>query len=286
MFRLFKILGVVAVLVVAGFFAFRVLDSQFCLKNIRADIEHQNSVLSATIQLQLEKILNQQFNYLDRGKQSFVFASKDGRYVIKFFDMHCLKSENYFFFHSSEVCAKGILDLISGYRIAKEEISEHAGLIFVQLAPNDSLNFSINLTDRFGLKHEIDLSQVPFIIQKKAIPTRQVLTELLEKGDVKAAAADLRKIIDMYITEYHQGIYDRDHNFMYNTGFIDGFPIRIDVGKLRSDNRYKNPEYYRKDLQKVAIERVGDWFGRHFPQYQKEILSDMREKLQFMEERH
>ena len=139
--------------------------------------------------------------------------------------------------------------------------------------------FKVNVTDRWGFHHAIDLSRVPFVIQQKATPTRQVITELLNNGQVELVKQHLRLIVDMYLDEYRRGIWDRDHNYMYNTGFVDGLPIRIDVGRLRYNENMKDPAYAARDLQKVAVQRTSEWLNRHFPQYREEIVADMNRKV-------
>lgn len=41
----------------------------------------------------------------------------------------------------------------------------------------------------------------------------------------------------------------------------------------------KNPAAYRVDLQKIAIDRLGDWLECNFPKYLRDILEDMKQKL-------
>jgi hypothetical protein len=66
---------------------------------------------------------------------------------------------------------------------------------------------------------------------------------------------------------------------MYNTGFIDTFPVRIDLGRLRQNPAFTEPTVFGKDLAKIAIDRVDEWTRRHFPQYREAILIEMQAKL-------
>ena len=273
-FFLFFKLGLFCGLLVLCGFGYTFYKRQFRLENIRLNHFEENTLLE---NLQnnnaIHEIIAQPFHYLDRGRQSFVFGSQDGRYVLKFLDTHL------FNFKKTDLIEKKMTRLIEGYRLAYTFDREHTGLIFVQLAPTKLKHLPIALFDRFGFRHAIDLAHVPFIIQKKANPTRRVLSAYLRQGNVDAAKQHLRLIIDMYMDEYQKGLYDRDHNFMYNTGFIEGQPIRIDVGRLAADNAIKQPENFSKDLKKIAIDRTGGWMQRHFPVYREEILTDMQLKL-------
>lgn len=261
-----------------------VASRQFRLGNITGESPNTKSVifLNKDQEALIHRILEQPFTYLDRGKQSFAFASKDGQYVLKFFDFGAIKLAAPLPFPKKNGLKK-LSRLFNGYRNAYEKDLDHTGILFLQLSPNPFLKHTANVIDRFGWHHIISLNEMPFVIQFKAIPTRLVIAKLLEKGDVAAAKHYLGLIIDMYLSEYQRGLYDRDHNFMYNTGFVENVPIRIDAGRLRYDERYKNPDFYLKDLKKVSLNRVEGWLQRHFPQYRADIMSEMQRKIQEIE---
>lgn len=277
-----KSLLLTAFILLGLFLAYRFYDHQFRLKNIQL---HEPAEKTPSISLKDEKKLKELFSkpfyYLDRGKQSYVFVSRDGDYVLKFFDARCLMSGAMPLIApiSEKQCERKVKRLVKGYKVAQTYDKDNTGLIYVQLVPDPSYFLNIVVFDRFGAKHVINIAEVPFAVQLKAIPTRELITGLLKKGDVQSAKEHLRKIVDMYVMEYQRGVIDLDHNLMYNTGFVEEQPIRIDVGRLKYDENVKNPEVYRLDLQKVVIGRVGEWLGRHFPKYQQEIITDMQEKL-------
>lgn len=265
--------------------AYDFFDSQFRLSNVREHVsEPREMPVSSDEERLLKDILEQPFAYLDRGRQSYVFVSQDGRYVIKFFDLHRYQPGwATFFSKSSQARMKRKMErLFRGYELAYERDRDNAMIVYQQLVPNAALRQHVLLIDRFGIRHDIDLGQVPFIIQHKGKSTRDVMTDLLKKGNVKEAKKRLRQLMDMYVVEYSRGMFDRDHNFMYNTGFVGETPMRLDVGRLRADDRFKDPEYSRKDLEKVAYDRTEGWLQRHFPQYRKEILEDLHRGLDRM----
>lgn len=294
-YRALKKFAIVLIVIGCLVAAYIFIGSQFRFGNIRDDSLAEQEVLVDSIdESVLRQVLEQPYTYLDRGRQSYVFESKDGHYVIKFFDLGRYRHEVLTFLDSIKRTyspwkfkdwvnqarmKRKMTRLFSGYKLAYERDREHSFIIFQQLLPNPLLNHSVEVSDRFGFKHQIDLSKVPFVIQSKAVPTRVVMTELLEQGNVAEAKWHLRMLLDMYMTEYKQGIYDRDHNFMYNTGFVNGKPMRLDVGRLRSEEQYKEKKLALKDLEKIAIDRTEGWMQRHFPKYKEEILADMHIKL-------
>lgn len=278
--KFIKPLLIIIIVLVMGVFAFNIADRQFRLSNIyfpELKVDNEELVSSEEFDV-LKTILAQPYTYLDRGKQSFAFLSQNGKYVLKFFDAGALYSSYLFFFNQNRLIKKK-KRLFEGYRIAYEYDREHSGLLYMQLAPTNLNGLQANVKDLFGIRHTINLSLVPFVIQKKAVQTRTVITSLLLRGDLIAVKAHLRQIIDMYVSGYQRGIYDRDHNFMYNTGFVDGQPIRFDVGRLQLNAVYKEYAVYSKDLEKLVFVRLAGWMGRHFPQYREAIVIDMQSKL-------
>lgn len=262
-----------------SWFSYAFFDRQFKLSNVTGNWPKVEATpLTVEQQEQLKDLFASPFHYLDRGKQSFVFVSNDSQYVLKLFDARCLRSGDFSFFFSitEEHCAKKLAQLFEGYRVAETYDSGHTGLVALQLVSDPSYSLPITLIDRFGLYHNIDLAAVPFAVQQKAIPLREVISALLAKGEVNGAAEHLQRILDMYVQGYQKGVIDTDHNFMYNTGFVDDHPIRIDLGRLQFQEAVKDPSVYRQDLDKVFIERLGEWLERHFPKYRHQILIDMK----------
>lgn len=273
-------IAIFLVLIAITLFTSNIIDNQFRFRNITDEaMENYSFPLDIAESKQLQTILGQPYLYLDRGRQSFVFESQDKQYVIKFFDLHRYQPTWFTSISKQSRMKRKMAKLFHGYRVAYDHNRDNAMIIFLQLVPNPLLKQSIDLSDRFGFRHNIDLSKVPFVIQYKGITTRVEMSRLLGQGDVAAAKKCLRHLVDMYLTEYKRGIYDRDHNFMYNTGFVNGSPMRLDVGKLRLDPHYKDIKIALEDLEKIVIHRTQGWLQRHFPQYRDEIIEDMHLRM-------
>lgn len=268
----------VIILIIFSFF-----DRQFKLSNVQGNWPLvESSQITDKQQLYLQQVFSQPFRYLDRGKQSFVFISQDQRYVLKFFDNRCLRSGMLPFLFSikEKRCKKRLAQLFNGYQTTAALDPDHTGLLFLQLAPDPSYSLHINVIDRFGIRHEINLAEVPFVLQEKAVPLRELISSLLSEGNVAEAENRLHQLIEMYVDGYQRGIVDLDHNFMYNTGFVGDRPIRIDLGRLKTNEKIKDPETYRQDMEKVFVKRLDEWLERHFPKYRQEILQDTKAKVE------
>lgn len=259
------------------FFGYRFADRQFRLVNIEVQWKEQSLKISPDEEARFTPIFTQPFHYLDRGRQSYVFLSQNGQYILKFFDTRCLHSGSYPLLApvSKKRCAKKLERLVEGYRTAWRYDRFYTGLIYAQFAPNPLNPFKVIAYDRFGFKHEIDLAKVPFVLQERAVPTREVITDLLNKGDVNGAIKRLQTLKRMYIAEYAKGIADLDRNMMYNTGFVGNRPVRFDAGRLFLDKEMADPAHHQEELDKVFVGRVGEWLDRHFPRYKQEIIDSL-----------
>ena len=77
----------------------------------------------------------------------------------------------------------------------------------------------------------------------------------------------------MYLAEYQKHIIDRDHNLIHNTGFIEGKPFRLDVGKISLDPHISS--HYQEDLNKIINIRLARWLKKYYPDYEKTIIEDL-----------
>ncbi len=222
----------------------------------------------------LSKILNQPFSFLGKGNQTYAFLSADGEYVLKFFKFGHLKNswyQNLFRNGDPESRWKRFSKVFQGYQLAYEKNRKNSGLLFIHLNKTDDLGLYVQVRDRLGFSHRIALDSVVFVIQEKAIPAQELFTELLDKGNVEEVKTRLDQLMALYHSEYQQGLYDRDHNLIYNTGFTKTRAIRFDVGKLREDSRMKDPLFYEEDLKKIVQRRLNPWFRKHYPTYYLEL---------------
>ncbi len=289
------------IILVVGFFMvrgyFRLTDD-FRISNMTYEIPHNPDweipPLSPEEQAQLDACLNQPYNYIGKGAQSYAFASEDGKYVIKFFKFKHLKPNwivdalpDWGFlkdYRNSNRERKNrlIISVFSGYKLAYDEMRNESGIIYLHLNKSQHLKQNLVVYDKIGLKWEIDLDNIVFVIQEKAKTTRNVLSAAFEENNIALAEHRIEQIFDLYLFEYHKGIYDRDHGVLQNTGFVGDKPIHLDVGKLTKDDKMKLAEYYKPDLRVVAG-KFEYWIRENFPAEYPEMKlfleKEMTEKL-------
>lgn len=256
--------------------------------------EWEITALPLEEQAQLDTIFAQKYYYLGKGAQSFAFLSQDGNHVLKLFKFKHLKPSwliellppvGLFKRMREEEKERKYLKLESvfnGYQLAYDLHKRDSGLLFVHLNKDSGPGKKVRVQDKINLWHELDLNELIYVLQKKAVTTRQEMINLLSRGDVSTAIQRVNQIFDLYLTEYAKGIYDRDHGVMHNTGFVHEsasvYPIHLDIGKLSPNESMKQVAVYRPDLEKVVY-KFNLWFSENYPQYYSELRKAMEGKL-------
>ena len=106
-------------------------------------------------------ILDQPFYYIDKGSQSYVFESRDGNYVVKFFR-----------FDYPEIELK-VLTLFNACKIAYDKLRDATGLSYIHLNPTSEGLPILHCTDAIGRKSRLPLDLYRSTIHKKALPFMQ-----------------------------------------------------------------------------------------------------------------
>jgi len=245
--------------------------------------------LTSEEQKKLQNILSQKFSYIGKGSQTYAFASEDQQYVLKFFKFKHLRPSLLFGilpklpllgpYQEREILRKQrkLNSIFTGYKLAFDVDKEESGLIFIQLNPSQNPLY-VTVVDKIGVNRTIDLGSVPYVIQEKGETLRSVLNRLIQNGDMEAAKQRIGQLLDLYVLEYHKGIYDRDHGVMCNTGFIEGRPFHLDVGKMVAEERMKQPEYFQPDLILVA-NKIEQWTKTNHPNEAPEIKQYLESRL-------
>lgn len=285
-----------ALLLLAGYNSYHLYTGDFRLRNI--DYQWWNASKWTTTPpsnasiLEIKAILEQKFTYLARGNQTYAFLSADGNYVLKFFRFGHLKPSPWLEWlpdispikkyreNKSSGQEKRLNNNYQGHWIASTYDADNCGLKLVHLTPTNFINVHTTVIDRLGFSHDIDLDAVTFVLQKKALIAREELKKLLKMGAVAEACERIDQIFALYLSEYQNGVYDRDHNVIDNIGFSGSRAMRIDVGKLRFDENMKQKEYYLPDLQEKVVRRIDSWVKRDFPDHHRQIAEYIDKKIQ------
>lgn len=243
----------------------------------------------------VKQVLDQPYHYLGKGAQSYAFLSADEKYVLKFFKFKHLRQAGWVSYVPSippfdkwkkadqERKESKLISVFDGYVTAFNMHRNESGILYLHFNTTSNLLGSVKIYDKLGIAHQIDLDNVMFILQSKVRPMRGVIIELLNKGDTAGAIAMINKTIDLYMSEYRKGIYDRDHGVMHNTGYItlndnSVIAVHLDVGKMSKEPRMKDAAYFGPDLDKV-VRKIDSWTALNYPKYYPEISKAMEERM-------
>lgn len=266
------------------------LTGGFTVGNITTDITKEPDwEISQPNDPLIKQLLNQPYYYLGKGCQSYVFKSEDGRYVLKFLKFQRFRPQSYLNFFSfipavekirekKEISKREKLnDLLKSWKIAYEDLKDETGLVYLHLNRSDTFQSPLIFYDKMGLKHELDLNQMMFLVQDTAEMLTKKIKQEMSQGNKQEAKNILQRLIHMLVSEYQRGLGDNDHALMQNTGVRNGVPLHIDVGQFSKENRFKDPDVYHLELfSKTYKFRI--WLSKHYPEleiYLTSLLMDI-----------
>lgn len=233
--------------------------------------------LSNEQKAELDQALSQEYTYLGKGCQSYVFASADGKYVLKFFKYQRFRPQgwlDYFAFIPAvdeyrlgkiEQKNKKLENIFTSWKIAYDELQKETGILYIHLNKSKDLQKNLVLYDKMGLKHTLDLDQHEFMIQKRAQMLTETIDAYMANHEVDKAKELIDNLVQMILSEYQRGLGDNDHALMQNTGVLGALPVHIDVGQFVRKEEFKNASCYKQELfNKTYKFRI--WLKKQHPE--------------------
>ena len=223
------------------------LRKVICDFSARADWDF---ALDLQAERNVEKILNQPFYYLGKGRQSFVFESKDKEYVLKLF-----RFDDYLFRKKKTATKWQRLERnFNSLLLAKTALSEETALLHLSLNPA-KFPRSIAIQDKLGRLLQINTAHCRFAIQKKAVPFEEAL-RMAYLTDRKAFDKMVNSFEELFQRLEQKNIFSRDPKLRGNFGFLKEKAILLDFGsvtKLSGEGVYA-PDHFRHQLQNFLKE--------------------------------
>jgi len=237
----------------------------FRLSKLQGNTTILNEQVSEPMPPKMENLLHQKFHYLGRGIQSFSFVSEDGKTVLKLFNnryqskIFWLKKIPFFGFIQNKISynKKKLAWTFASYQIAYDKLKEESGLLYFH-PQKTSKTLPVTLIDKLHIAHTIDLNQMGFALQKKAVLAYPYLDSCTEK-EAKEALFSLVRLLKR---KMDLGIGDRDPLIRANVGFLENRPMQIDIGPLYLDSAKKNP------IQEITKMTLGlkHWLEKAHPE--------------------
>lgn len=234
---------------------------------------------------QLTPLLAQPFSSFARGAKVRVYASADGRTVLKLpvsaeelaawfvADGRPLLTTGWVQGATDELAAARVLlaRTEASYRLAADKLSEATGLIAIHLDPTANLRLSIQVDGG-----RLDANRASFILQYRARPLRACIDAATSAGDRSTAAAMLDDLIAFTLGLWAKGIVDDTANFHTNYGYVGNRLILFDIGELvETKDRVLTERAAPKLLRKKGMA----WLARCHPDLAHYFIERFREAL-------
>ncbi len=223
-------------------------------------------------------VLKQPFTYLGHGFQCYAFVSQDDKYVLKFIRQQRLQPPflyqwmpNVLFFTSIKeqktlMGQKRANYLFRSLKVAFEDVPEETGLLLVHLNKTKGLYPVVTIYDKAGQKFEVALDDHEFVLQKKALPIKETISDLMQQHKVDEAKERIDQIFTLLATCAKKGIADMDTQLIRknNLGFLSHSAIYIDTGKITRKEQMKTLERFTKDLER--LKPLHEWLQERYPE--------------------
>lgn len=243
---------------------------------------------------ELSKIFDQEYRYLDKGCQVFVFESMDGNYVLKFIRHHRYKP--YFWMNIGsfipsinkhrEAYAKAkkirIKNNIQSYMMSFNELQDLTEVIYVHLGTTHHINRLLTVKSKFGTKSYLDLDRLHYVVQKKS---QKLSSELLTSYRNKDYE-NVQNLIDQYLLLLQKRCFRKIRNcdasgFIRNMAVYKGKVIEIDAGGYRRFTSQDDINYEFSRFEK----RFNRWIAKNMPSFEEYFVkkSDEVKKQAFLQ---
>lgn len=267
------------------------LTGGFTIANITSDFPFQPQwevrPLQADEAAELDRAIDQPYHYLGKGCQSYVFASEDGQYVVKFFKYQRYRLQGWLTYlpplpaivqyrqEKTEKKWNKINHFVQSWKVAFENLKDETGLLFVHLNKTENLKKPLTIYDKIGQEHRVDLDQMEFCVQRKARMLCDVLMEYHSQGNLEGAQGLINQLLTTILSEYARGLADNDHALMQNTGVAQGKPVHIDVGQFVINEAMKDPAVYHQELFTKTYKFKG-WLRENYPELGAYLEGELR----------
>ncbi|WP_052436051.1 hypothetical protein [Neochlamydia sp. EPS4] len=257
------------------------LTGGFTIGNISSNLSYNEKwvtpPLSSSEKEDLHQILSQKFRYLGKGCQSYVFASEDGLYVLKFIKYQRFRPQAWLDYFASipfvnryrlakiEKKHNKLNMLFTSWKIAYEHLKPETGLVYVHLNKSHDLKKSLTIYDKLGFAHQLNMDEMEFLLQKRATMLCSTINNFVTNNQVDEAKKLIDNLLKMILSEYQRGYADNDHALMQNTGAIGTAPFHIDVGQFVVNLNISDPTVYKQELFSKTF-KFRLWLAKHHPE--------------------
>lgn len=209
----------------------------------------------------IEDILSKPFTYLGSGGQTYVFASSDGKYVLKFIKKK-IRDQLPFLAQNQK---NRLEKVYRSFDLAWSCLKEQTGLVYLHLTPNGKITGQAQLTDAIGCTHLVKLDKTAFAVQKRVPRMREQFHSWMANDELQKAKDYLSSLVALFTTQRPKGIEYHDVR-CNNLGLLDGEAILFDLGSFC----LRDPEQKKVDLHH-ELRRIDSFFQIHSQELQEHL---------------
>ena len=232
-------------------------------------------------------LFDQPFYYLAKGAQSYVFVSADGQTVIKFFRLYHLRPPLYLSLltlplplqpYKINKMLEKRQDLdkdFQSYKIAFEKMREESGLLYLHLNKTSHLKKTLTFYNKIGVIHHVDLDQMEFLVQKRALLVYPAIDHLVKTQGIDSAKRAISSLVKLLMCRYEKGIFDKDPDLNTNFGFLGTSletAVQIDIGRFQSQPLSVD----RNEILRIT-DNFRQWLDRNYPELSGYLLSEINQ---------
>jgi hypothetical protein len=259
---------------------YQLLTDGFRLDKISKDLSQlpeYNLKISKEDKQKALDILDQDFKYLDKGCQTYVFESQDKQYVLKFvrFNKYVLpfwvryirgiKKGNDYYIRRFTHRTRSFKNTLKSYVFSYEKLKDQTGTIYVHLNKTNDLNKNVKISDRFGRSCRINLDNMSFMLQKKAKKLTSVMQDCVDNKDDKYLKELMVSFLKLVDTMYGKKIINKDYNCVKNSGVYHSEVVGIDLGSFFDNDQVENPAVYEFEMRKF-VKHFRKWIIKRAPE--------------------
>jgi len=229
----------------------------------------------------LTSILNQKYKFLNKGRQSFAFASDDQKYVIKFFRFHQFDTPVFykilqFAFAKKKEGEKKIsyLETMNSCKLVFEKLKEETAVVYLHLNKTKNLNYRLKIIDKLKRSYLVDLDNSGFVIQKKA---KSFKKEILNSRNNRAYEGLINSFFNNLSSIYNKNIKNDDRHLMQNLGVVDNKIVEMDIGRFKEIKDFQKEEAFKKEVFHYT-KYLSRWIDKNIPEA-KEFFNDQLEEF-------
>ena len=215
-------------------------------------------------EMELQKILSQEFHFYSRGTQSFVFLSADGSFVLKLFVVNRCSSQ------LTRKAKKNLLNPISSFRVlegcktAYSRAPNETGLIYTHLNLTEKELPKIVLKGPCWKRTKISLDHYRFALQRRATSLSEKISKDYRMDDFPSFCEKINQVFSYLSHRTNLEIYNRDSQALSNYGFLENNEVmEMDFGQYshcpEKDKEQKEKRRLIRNLKKWAIQKAPKW---------------------------